>query len=29
MIKRDEIIDLLKLKNAKPLLGQPVGYPGK
>jgi SagB-type dehydrogenase family enzyme len=29
MIKRDEITDLLKLKNAKPLLGQPVGYPGK
>ncbi|MDR2801962.1 MAG: SagB/ThcOx family dehydrogenase [Prevotellaceae bacterium] len=29
MIKKDEIIDILKLKNAKPLLAQPVGYPGK
>ena len=29
MIKKNEIIDLLKIKNGKPLLGQPVGYPGR
>ncbi|MDR0694813.1 MAG: SagB/ThcOx family dehydrogenase [Prevotellaceae bacterium] len=29
MIKKDELADLLKLKNGKLLLGQPVGYPGR
>ncbi|MDR3133739.1 MAG: SagB/ThcOx family dehydrogenase [Prevotellaceae bacterium] len=29
MIKKDELTALLKIKNGKPLLAQPVGYPGK
>ncbi|MDR3350671.1 MAG: SagB/ThcOx family dehydrogenase [Prevotellaceae bacterium] len=29
MIKKEELTSLLNLKNGTPLLGQPVGYPGK